>query len=142
MSFSLQPFSPTDEQVFVKLPTKVTNYENLENYFINNSNHSWSRDEFDPQNRIPTNKATIWFSQSSSDDWIEMVRLETNNCQLRNLNKLSFHSFSSLCFLFLFLPKCFHQFLEVSFKTTVIDCEKYNTLNPKYVNHFVTNILS
>ena len=138
----MRPFWTVEEQVFINLLIEVKNHKNLENKFTNNSNHSWSREEFDPQNRIPTNKATIWFSQSSSDDWIEMVRLETNNCQLRNLNKLSFHSFSSLCLWFLFLPKYFHQFLEVSFKTTVIDCEKYNTLNPKYVNYFVTNILS
>ena len=74
--FSLQAYSTIEEQVFVKLATKVTNCKNLENYFINNSNHSWMipgrvwsskwfvekklKNSFDiSQNKISTNKVTM-----------------------------------------------------------------------------------
>ena len=89
-------FPFTDEQVFVKLSTKVTNCKTLKTISSTTQitqiilGWVWCQNEM-LENSQSNNLVLIFLSW---DSWLEMVRVETNNCLLGNLNNFPFVLFS------------------------------------------------
>ena len=134
-------FPFTDEQVFVKLSTKVTNCKTLKTISSTTQITQIILGWVWCQNEIHKATFQFWFSSFSRDSWLEMVRVETNNCLLGNLNNFPFVLFSPLSLSLEWVsnicswPKLV---LKLSEYTLFVLTVSFFGTSPSFVFHFCT----